>query len=144
MKRLIFQSILIIGLMLSQIAVNAQRPLNYESPIRQYNTALELMQKHEYGSAQEYFQYVYENTTDEQYDMKSTSYFYQGVCAAKLNHGNKPLILILLGYRNHKTEVGLGEFFQRSLVALFDFAGQLHLFLSRDQLHFSNIMQIFV
>ena len=93
MKRLIFQSILIIGLMLSQIAVNAQRPLNYESPIRQYNTALELMQKHEYGSAQEYFQYVYENTTDEQYDMKSTSYFYQGVCAAKLNHGNAMYLL---------------------------------------------------
>ena len=56
----------------------------------------------------------------------------------------KSLILILLGYRNHKTEVGLGEFFQRSLVALFDLSGQLHLFFSRNQLHFSNIMQIFV
>lgn len=93
MKRLIIQSILIIGLVLAHISVDAQRPLNYESPLRQYNTALELMQKHEYGSAQEYFQYVYENTTDEQYDMKSTSYFYQGVCAAKLNHGNAMYLL---------------------------------------------------
>ena len=65
MKRLIIQSILIIGLVLAHISVDAQRPLNYESPLRQYNTALELMQMHEYGSAQEYFQYVYENTTDE-------------------------------------------------------------------------------
>ena len=93
MKRLIFQSIVFIGLALASMTVNAQRPLNYESPLRQYNTAMELLQKHEYGSAQEYFHYVYENTTDQQYDMKSTSYFYEGVCAVKLNHGNALYLL---------------------------------------------------
>lgn len=93
MKRLILQSNLILCLLLSVIAVHAQRPVSYDSPLREYNAAMELYQKHEYGAAQEYFQYVYENATEQQYDLKSTSYFYQGVCAVKLNHGDAAFLL---------------------------------------------------
>lgn len=93
MKRLIIRSNLLLCLLLSFITVNAQRPISYDSPLREYNTAMELYQKHEFGAAQEYFQYVYEHTTDQQYDMKSTSYFYQGVCAVKLNHGDAAFLL---------------------------------------------------
>lgn len=78
------------------IAINfsyAQRPVSYDSPKREYNTAMELYQKGQYGAAQEYFQYVYENTTDQQYDLKSNSYFYEGVCAANLNNGNAAFLL---------------------------------------------------
>ncbi|MCQ2280982.1 MAG: hypothetical protein MJZ49_09350, partial [Bacteroidales bacterium] len=93
MKRLIIHGILILCLFLTLATAEAQRPVIYDSPLREYNTALELFQKNEYGSAQEYFHYVYENTTDQQYDMKSTSYFYEGVCAVKLNHGNAAFLL---------------------------------------------------
>ena len=65
----------------------------YDSPNYEYKMATELFQKGQYGAAQEYFQFVYENATDQQYDLKTNSYFYQGVCAAKLNNGNAAFLL---------------------------------------------------
>lgn len=93
MKKLIIKTFLVLWALCAIIPVQGQRPVQYDSPLREYNTAQELFEKHEFGSAQEYFQYVYEHTTDQQYDMKSTSYFYMGVCAAKLNHGNATFLL---------------------------------------------------
>lgn len=62
----------------------AQKPIRFESPEFEFNTAMELFQKEKYGSAQQYFKYVYENTPNKQQDIKSNSYFYIGVCAAQL------------------------------------------------------------
>lgn len=93
MKNLVLKSGGLIWLMAATILVQAQRPVIFDSPQREYNTALELFQKGQFGAAQEYFQYVYENTTDQQYDIKSNSYFYEGVCAANLNNGNAAFLL---------------------------------------------------
>jgi TolA-binding protein len=62
----------------------AQKPLVYESPKYEFDNALELYQKEKYGSAQQYFKWVYENTTDKQQDLKTDSYFYMALCAANL------------------------------------------------------------
>lgn len=67
-------------------SLSAQKPLKFESPEFEFNTAMELFQKEKYGSAQQYFKYVYENTPNKQQDIKSNSYFYIGVCAAQLNN----------------------------------------------------------
>ena len=93
MKRLVYSNILILFLLGMSLMVRAQRPVAYDSPHHEYNTATELFQKGQYGAAQEYFQYVYENTTEQQYDLKTNSYFYQGVCAAKLSNGNAAFLL---------------------------------------------------
>lgn len=93
MKRLVYSSILILILLGFGMAAHAQRPVAYDSPHYEYTTATELFQKGQYGAAQEYFQFVYENTTEQQYDLKTNSYFYQGVCAAKLNNGNAAFLL---------------------------------------------------
>lgn len=93
MKRLIYSSILIFIMLGYATASYGQRPVAYDSPNFEYETATELFQKGQYGAAQEYFSYVYENTTDQQYDLKTNAYFYQGVCAAKLNNGNAAFLL---------------------------------------------------
>ena len=93
MKRLVYSSILIILWLGCSVLAFGQRPVAYDSPNYEYKTATELFQKGQYGAAQEYFQFVYENTTDQQYDLKTNSYFYQGVCAAKLNNGNAAFLL---------------------------------------------------
>ncbi len=93
MKRLVYSSILIIILLGFTTLAKAQRPVAYDSPNYEYKMATELFQKGQYGAAQEYFQFVYENATDQQYDLKTNSYFYQGVCAAKLNNGNAAFLL---------------------------------------------------
>ncbi|MCL1851095.1 MAG: tetratricopeptide repeat protein [Bacteroidetes bacterium] len=62
----------------------AQKPLVFESPKYEFDNAMELYQKEKYGSAQQYFKWVYENTTDKQQDLKTDSYFYMALCAANL------------------------------------------------------------
>jgi len=62
----------------------AQKPLAFESPKYEFDNAMELYQKEKYGSAQQYFKWVYENTTDKQQDLKIDSYFYMALCAANL------------------------------------------------------------
>jgi tetratricopeptide (TPR) repeat protein len=62
----------------------AQKPLVFESPKYEFDNAMELYQKEKYGSAQQYFKWVYENTTDKQNDLRTDSYFYMGLCAANL------------------------------------------------------------
>ena len=54
------------------------------------------------------------------------------------------LVLILLGYRDHKTQIGTGQFLQRHTVTLTDALGQFHLFLDRNQVFTSNFLQIFI
>lgn len=93
MKRLILRSNLIFSVVFSFVFAYAQLPAHYNTPEYQYQMAMELLQKKQYGSAQEYFKFVYENTSDRQYDMKSNSYFYQGYCAAKLNNNNAAFLL---------------------------------------------------
>jgi len=62
----------------------AQKPVVFESPKYEFDNAIELYQKEKYGSAQQYFKWVYENTTDKQQDLKIDSYFYMALCAANL------------------------------------------------------------
>ena len=62
----------------------AQKPLVFDSPKYEFDNAMELYQKEKYGSAQQYFKWVYENTTDKQQDLKTDSYFYMALCAANL------------------------------------------------------------
>ncbi|MCQ2284466.1 MAG: tetratricopeptide repeat protein [Bacteroidales bacterium] len=64
----------------------AQRTENFKSPQYEFKTAIDLFNKEKYGSAQQYFKYVYENTEDMQQDLRTNSYFYMGVCAAKLDN----------------------------------------------------------
>ena len=54
------------------------------------------------------------------------------------------LVLVLLGYRDHETQVGLGQLFERFLIAFADSLGQFHLFLHRDELLLADLLQIFV
>lgn len=75
------------------VVLIAQRPVNFESPEHEYNTAMELFHKEKYGSAQQYFRYVYEHTQDKQQDIKSNSYFYMGICAAQLYNEDAPFLL---------------------------------------------------
>ncbi len=64
----------------------AQRTENFKSPQYEFKTAMDLFSNEKYGSAQQYFKQVYENTTDKQQDLKTNSYFYIGVCAEKLDN----------------------------------------------------------
>ena len=71
----------------------AQRTENFKSPQYEFKTAMDLFNKEKYGSAQQYFKYVYENTEDVQQDLKTNSYFYMGVCAAKLDNQDAAFLL---------------------------------------------------
>ena len=62
----------------------AQKPLVFDSPKYEFDNAMELYQKEKYGSAQQYFKWVFEHTTDKQQDLKTDSYFYMALCAANL------------------------------------------------------------
>ncbi len=73
--------------------VVAQRTENYKSPQYEYQTAVDLFNKEKYGSAQQYFKFVYENTDDKQHDLKTNSLFYQAVCAAKLDNQDADYLL---------------------------------------------------
>lgn len=72
---------------------SAQRTENFKSPQYEYQTAVDLFNKEKYGSAQQYFKYVYESTEDKQHDLKTNSLFYQGVCAAKLDNQDAGYLL---------------------------------------------------
>jgi tetratricopeptide (TPR) repeat protein len=71
----------------------AQRNVTHDSPMYEYNTAMELFQKEKYGAAQRYFKYVYEHIADKQQDIKANSYFYMGVCAANLTNDEADFLL---------------------------------------------------
>ena len=75
------------------IPASAQRTENFKSPLYEYQTAVDLFNKEKYGSAQQYFKYVYESTEDKQHDLKTNSLFYQGVCAAKLDNQDAGYLL---------------------------------------------------
>ncbi len=72
---------------------SAQRTENFKSPQYEYQTAVDLFNKEKYGSAQQYFKYVYESTDDKQHDLRTNSLFYQGVCAAKLDNQDAGYLL---------------------------------------------------
>ena len=84
--------LLITGFCTIQFA-SAQRTENFKSPQYEYQTAVDLFNKEKYGSAQQYFKYVYESTDDKQHDLKTNSLFYQGVCAAKLDNQDAGYLL---------------------------------------------------
>lgn len=71
----------------------AQRTENFKSPQYEFKTAMDLFSNQKFGSAQQYFKYVYENTTDMQQDLKTNSYFYMGVCAEKLDNQDAAYLL---------------------------------------------------
>ena len=71
----------------------AQRTENFSSPQYEFKTAMDLFNKEKYGSAQQYFKYVFENTEDVQQDLKTNSFFYMGVCAAKLDNQDAAYLL---------------------------------------------------
>lgn len=71
----------------------AQRTENYKSPQYEYKTAMDLFQNEKYGSAQQYFKYVYEHTDDMQQDIRTNSFFYMGICAAKLDNQDAAYLL---------------------------------------------------
>ncbi len=93
MNRFFVKHILILTFLFTSFSLTAQNPVNYNSPEYDYQLALELFQKEKYGSAQQYFKYVYENTPNKQEDMKANSYFYMGVCASYL-YNNDALFLL--------------------------------------------------
>ncbi|MDR2970976.1 MAG: tetratricopeptide repeat protein [Bacteroidales bacterium] len=62
----------------------AQKAVVFDSPKFEFDNAMELYQKEKYGSAQQYFKWVFENTTDKQQDLKTDSYFYMALCASNL------------------------------------------------------------
>lgn len=72
---------------------HAQRTENFKSPQYEYKTAMDLYSNGKFGSAQQYFKYVYENTTDMQQDLKTNSFFYMGVCAEKLDNQDAAYLL---------------------------------------------------
>jgi TolA-binding protein len=76
--------VLFLAILLFSTQLFAQKPLVFESPKYEFDNAMELYQKEKYGSAQQYFKWVYENTTDKQQDLKIDSYFYMALCAANL------------------------------------------------------------
>ena len=71
----------------------AQRTENFKSPQYEFKTAMDLFSNEKFGSAQQYFKYVYENTTDMQQDLKTNSYFYMGVCSEKLDNQDAAYLL---------------------------------------------------
>ena len=85
-------SVIVAGAMCINVAT-AQRTENFKSPQYEYQTAVDLFNKEKYGSAQQYFKYVFENTEDKQHDLKTNSLFYQGVCAAKLDNQDAGYLL---------------------------------------------------
>lgn len=89
----IFVQFLIVALLLLPLLATAQKPVAYDSPQYEYKMAKELFQKQKYGSAQQYFKQVYEQTSDKQESLKADSYFYMGICAAKLGNNDAGFLL---------------------------------------------------
>lgn len=83
----------IAAITLISLSVVAQRPVAYDSPQYEYKLAKELFQKQKYGSAQQYFKQVYEQTNEKQQDLKANSYFYQGICSANLGNQDAGFLL---------------------------------------------------
>ena len=89
----LFGKILIAAIVLFSAPVLAQKPVAYDSPRYEYQLAKEMFQKQKYGSAQQYFKQVYEFSENKQQDLKADSYFYMGVCAAKLGNQDAAFLL---------------------------------------------------
>lgn len=83
----------ILAITLLTLPVIAQKPVAYDSPQYEYKLAKELFQKQKYGSAQQYFKQVYEQTSDKQQDLKANSYFYLGICSANLGNQDAGFLL---------------------------------------------------
>ena len=54
------------------------------------------------------------------------------------------LILVLLGYGHHETQVGFGELLERFLVSFLNSLGEFHLLLDRDKLLLADFLQVLV
>lgn len=89
--KIAFLSLLISSTLLIQ--TQAQRTESFKSPQYEFQTAMDLFNNAKYGSAQQYFKQVYESTNDMQQDLKTNSFFYMGVCAAKLDNRDAAFLL---------------------------------------------------
>jgi len=89
--RITLLSLLIVSTLTS--GIYAQRTENHKSPQYEFQTAMDLFNNAKYGSAQQYFKQVYECTDDMQQDLKTNSFFYMGVCAAKLDNNDAGFLL---------------------------------------------------
>ena len=54
------------------------------------------------------------------------------------------LVLVLLGHRDHETQVGFRELLQRLLIAFLDPLGQFHLLLHGDELLLADLLEVLV
>lgn len=89
--KITFLSLLIVSTLIPNIY--AQRTESLKSPQYEFQTAMDLFNNAKYGSAQQYFKQVYESTSDMQQDLKTNSFFYMGVCAAKLDNRDAAFLL---------------------------------------------------
>ena len=92
MKSNFIRFFIFIGTFLTVLSLSAQRPIIYEDPEYRFNFAMELLQKEQYGAADEYFKKVYEDVRAEE-EVRVNSYFYRGVCALQLNHPDADFLL---------------------------------------------------
>lgn len=81
----------LISLLLS-LSLMGQRPIRYESPEYDFNLAIELMQKEQYGAASQHFKEIFEDTRAED-EVRINSYYYMGVCAVILEHSDADFLL---------------------------------------------------
>ena len=56
----------------------------------------------------------------------------------------KAFVLVLFGYRNHKTQIGLHQLLQCSFIAILYPLCQLHFLLGSDHLYLVNVLKIFL
>lgn len=89
----LIQKLILIAIVVISLPAIGQKPVAYDSPQYEYKLAKELFQKQKYGSAQQYFKQVYEQTNEKQQDLKANSYFYQGICSANLGNQDAGFLL---------------------------------------------------
>src|SRR5690606_29277021 len=56
----------------------------------------------------------------------------------------EPLVLILLGNRNHEAKVRLRQFFKGDLIPFLNPLSQFHLFIRSKQIHLADLLEVLV
>ena len=92
MKRIGMKNIVFLLCLCGLMQVFAQKPVIYESPEYDFDLAMELMRKEQYGAAAQHFKEVYEDSRAED-EVRVNSYYYMGVCAVILDHADADFLL---------------------------------------------------
>ena len=92
MKKIGMKNIVFLLCLCGLMQVFAQKPVIYENPEYDFNLAMELMRKEQYGSAAQHFKEIYEDTRAED-EVRVNSYYYMGVCAVILDHADADFLL---------------------------------------------------